>query len=112
MLFIKRILTTAVLFVVLFIVLYLLTSGILGAVAGMRAGSNANVHDFNSGYDVGREAGMEIGRKYGAIIIFGASGIAGVAAGALSFSSAIPWCRRKYDRQERLPDPPHGVSMG
>ena len=66
MLFLKRVLTSSVLFIILFIALSVDTIVVVGGVVGARAGAgNPDVRDFKSGYAVGRAAGYEVGKKYG-----------------------------------------------
>lgn len=103
MLFLKRILTSLVLFVVMAIALSTVGLIIGGAVAGAMA-TNAegppppgmSIQDsYNRGYALGRQAGLEFGRKYGRILILGCVGVSAAGSLALCFGGAFPWCRRR-----------------
>ena len=95
MLFVKRLVTSAILFVVLWVTFFIGTLAIMGGVIGARAARNANATDFQSGYEAGQVAGQEVGRKYGRVILLGSTGAAAVVSLGLSFSGLFPWCRRK-----------------
>jgi hypothetical protein len=97
MLLFKRLLTTAVLFVVLLVVFFVVIGGVAGGIAGAKASRQAKAADFQSGYAEGRKAGEEMGRKYGPIIVLSSAGASLVTSVALSFSGALPWCRRRDD---------------
>jgi hypothetical protein len=103
MLFLKRIATSAVLFVVLFIILFIGSLAVGGAIAGARAGSgNPNAKDFQSGYEVGQQAGADFARRYTGIIFLGSFGASVVGSLAISFSGVLPWCRRAVAEPPRF----------
>ena len=106
MLFVKRLITSVILFLVLWVMFFIGTLAVMGGVVGARAAKAANATDFQSGYDAGQVAGQEVGRKYGRVILLGSTGAAAVASVGLSFSGLLPWCRRKPGAPP--PVPPHG----
>jgi hypothetical protein len=100
MLFFKRILTAAVLFVVLFIGFYIGALMVGGGIAGVMATKNIDhsqttnfQEGYNTGYEVGHKAGAEFGKKYGSVILLGSFGVSAVLSLALPFCGAFPWCR-------------------
>ena len=94
MLFLKRFVTTVVLFPFLFLVLSIGTLTIGGAVLGAKAASEQKATGFESGRNIGRKAGEEFGRKYSAIIFKGSALISLIFSIGISFSGILPWCRR------------------
>lgn len=97
MLFIKRFITACFLFVVLLIVCFLLSCAVIGGIVGAKVSREAKATDYQSGYAAGHEAGAEVGKKYGPMILLGSAGISLVGSFALSFSGALPWCRRQQE---------------
>lgn len=96
MLFLKRLLTSFILFIVLSVVFFIGALAVVGAVAGARAGvGNPAVKDFASGYAVGHAAGYEIGKRYGGLIRLGTLGTSALTSLAISFSGILPWCRKQ-----------------
>ena len=103
MLFLKRVLTSFVLFIILFVSLSIGTMAVVGGVVGVRAGAgNPDARDFKSGYAVGHAAGYEVGKKDGGLILLSALGISAVLSIAISFTGILPWCR-KQPRPPPLP---------
>ncbi len=95
MLFLKRIATSAILFVILFLVLLFGTVTFAGGIVGARNISEQGpAKDFSSGYDRGREVGAAFGRRYGHIFVLGSLGVSVIASIALPVSGAFPWCRK------------------
>ena len=96
MLTLKRLFTAAVIFPVLFAILMLGALAAGGAIVGVRAAAgNQKVKDYQSGYSVGNEAGRQFGQRYGKAIFISVLAISAFSALAISFSDALPWCRRK-----------------
>ncbi len=85
MLFLRRFLTSCVLYAVLVFVL-LITMGMIVNLSGHPNGSNAK---FSSAYS----SGYELTRKSGAAILLGVLGIPALAAVAISFVDFLPWCK-------------------
>ena len=96
MLLFKRLLTTVVLFVVLFFLVFTVTMAVGGGVTGARmAAQNPNPPGgFQQGYQIGLRAGLEFRRQYLTTVRWTALGVALVGAAGLSFTGALPWCRR------------------
>jgi hypothetical protein len=91
MLFIKRLVTSIALFIVLVIVLFL-GVGMLGA--GL-AGALAERPSAASAQNPAQRAGYQFGERYGKSLFLGAVVVSAVASVTVSFSGALPWCRRK-----------------
>lgn len=87
MLFLKRFLTSCVLYAILVFML-LITIGMIVNLSGGTNRSNAKVSSaYSSGY--------EVTRKNGAIVLLGVLGIPALAAVAISFVDFLPWCKNK-----------------
>ncbi len=95
MLLFKRLLTTLVLFIVLFFVVFFGALVVGGAIAGAQVSRQANATTFDEGYAAGQKVGAEFAQKWGVPIRNIALGVAVVGAFGLSFSGALPWCRRR-----------------
>ena len=95
MLLIKRLLTAATLFVIVMAICFVGTLAVLGGIAGAKATTDAKATDYQTGYAVGHEAGVKLGQKYGPVVLLGSAAVSLVASLSLSYSRALPWCRRK-----------------
>jgi len=98
-----RLVTALGIFVVLFIAVFVLAAFISliigGAISGAHAAAAQHAQGFDQGQVVGREAGQKFGQTYGPIIA-GWSALFSLvvsiaAAGMISFSNLLPWCRRR-----------------
>lgn len=112
MLVLKRILTSAVLFVTLFVLCYfgiiIVGAGIAGGIAGSKARSTGDFQkDYQAGADLGSQAGAEFATKNAGIIALGSLVISAVASLGLSFGGVFPWCRRATEPPEGPPPLPH-----
>jgi len=98
MLRVKRLVTSAILFVVLFIVFLVLAVGVGSAVVAGRAvaketrAGNGSMSSERGG-QLGQAAAKEFARRYGSLIMLGAFGLSALGAVSLPFSGALPWCR-------------------
>ena len=91
MLLLKRLATSAVLFVFIFVVVYFAVCMIGGAVSGAMSGTgNTNPQDA---YETGRQAGANFVRHNLMIILLSSLVISSVTSLVLSFSGILPWCR-------------------
>jgi hypothetical protein len=105
MLFLKRLLTSFVLFVALWITFFLGTLAVVGGVVGARAAAgNPNARDYQSGYAAGHAAGEQMGRKYGLTILLVSCGVSAVASITISFTGVLPWCRRRPQQPPPVPN--------
>jgi len=100
MLILKRLMTGCCLFPVLFIVFFFGTCLVGGAVVGGLAG--AHTTNYEEGRAAGQKAGQEFGRKYAALMMVGAGGVAGLIAIVVPICGILPWC--KPERQDAYGD--------
>jgi hypothetical protein len=103
MLLLKRLGTSAVLFVVLFFVFFFGTLIVGGGISGMKVSADHPNAQPKEAFELGRKAGEEFARKYTWIILLGSVGGALVASLGLSFSGILPWCRKQDEGPPRLP---------
>ena len=95
MLMIKRLATSAAMFVMLFLFLFFGSLMLGGAVAGARASrEHPGARDFRSGYQLGQEAGQDFGRRFAGVLFLASAGFSGVISLAVAFSGVLPWCRK------------------
>ncbi len=92
MTFLKRFVTSILLFGILFVFLYLGICMAGGFIAGAKAGpKGANPQES---FQLGQRAGADFVRDNLRAIVFSSFGISFVASLALSFSGILPWCRK------------------
>jgi hypothetical protein len=91
MLLLKRLLTSAALFLPLLVVFYFAICMVGGGIAGARSGMQHP--DSTDHYELGRQAGQNFVRNNIAAIALGSLGLAAATSLLLSFTGIFPWCR-------------------
>ena len=96
MLLLKRLLTSAVLFV-LFVLLFFVLAVVAGflEVTISRKMAAAEGLTLENSFEHRNKIKQEFTERYGKTIIYSAVGLSFVASIAISFSRVFPWCRKK-----------------
>src|SRR5882724_10900903 len=103
MLLLKRLATSAVLFVFLFVVVYSAICMVGGAVSAVM--SNSGTPNPQDAYAQGQQAGANFVRHNIRLILLSSLLISVVSSLLLSFSGILPWCRKAPQPSPLQPPP-------